>query len=76
MLIAAFGYWGIGLPLGAALAFLTPLAGRGIWMGLAAGLAVVAVLMTVRWTRRDRLGLSRLGKTPAGVPVVAGTPLV
>jgi hypothetical protein len=37
---------------------------------------VVAVLMTVRWTRRDRLGLSRLGKTPAGVPVVAGTPLV
>jgi MATE family multidrug resistance protein len=76
MLIAAFGYWGIGLPLGAALAFLTPLAGRGIWMGLATGLAVVAVLMTVRWTRRDRLGLSRLGKTPAGVPVVAGTPLV
>jgi MATE family multidrug resistance protein len=29
--------------------------GVGIWIGLAAGLAVVAVLMMRRWLRRDRL---------------------
>jgi MATE family multidrug resistance protein len=31
--------------------------GVGIWTGLAAGLSVVAVLMLIRWTRRERLGL-------------------
>jgi len=57
MLIAALGYWGIGLPLGIVLAFPLGLAGVGIWIGLASGLAVVAVLMTVRWIMRERLGL-------------------
>jgi MATE family multidrug resistance protein len=68
MLYAAIGYWGIGLPLAAALGFLTPLAGQGIWMGLATGLAVVCLLMIWRWTRREALGLTapRLGaKNPA-----------
>jgi MATE family multidrug resistance protein len=31
--------------------------GIGIWAGLAAGLAVVAVLMLARWSRREQLGL-------------------
>jgi MATE family multidrug resistance protein len=57
MIYALAGYWGIGLPLGVVLGFLTPLGGAGIWIGLAAGLAVVAVLMTLRWMRRERLGL-------------------
>jgi MATE family multidrug resistance protein len=57
MLIAALGYWVIGLPLGVVLAFPLGLGGNGIWIGLAAGLAVVAVLMTVRWTMRERLHL-------------------
>lgn len=57
MIFAGLGYWGIGLPLSAALGFLTPLAGRGIWIGLAIGLAVVAVMMLVRWAARERLGL-------------------
>jgi MATE family multidrug resistance protein len=57
MIFAGLGYWGIGLPLGVALAFLTPLRGTGIWIGLAAGLAVVAALMLWRWTNRERLGL-------------------
>lgn len=57
MIYAAFGYWGVGLPLGAVLAFGTSLRGIGIWIGLAAGLAVVASLMLWRWTQRDRLGL-------------------
>ncbi len=71
MLFAALGYWGIGLPLGAALGFWTPLQGRGIWIGLATGLAVVAALMTVRWSRRERIGLTRVALTAGGVPVLA-----
>lgn len=61
MILAGIGYWGIGLPLSAALGFLTPLAGRGIWIGLAIGLAVVAVMMLWRWWARERLGLLRWG---------------
>jgi len=57
MLLAGLGYWGVGLPLSIALGFLTPLAGRGIWIGLALGLSVVAVLMLRRWWARERLGL-------------------
>ncbi len=52
MLIAAFGYWGIGVPLGFVLAFWTPLSGIGVWIGLVAGLTVVAALMIWRWTHR------------------------
>jgi MATE family multidrug resistance protein len=59
MIFAAIGYWGIGFPLGAVLAFPLGMEGVGIWIGLATGLAVVAVLMTVRWARRERLGLTR-----------------
>jgi multidrug resistance protein, MATE family len=57
MLFAAIGYWGLGLPLGAFLAFRTDLAGIGIWIGLASGLAFVAVLMTARFLWRRRFGL-------------------
>lgn len=60
MIYAAVGYWGIGLPLGVSLAFGTSLRGVGIWIGLAAGLAVVAGLMLWRWLRRDKLGLLAL----------------
>lgn len=52
MYLAFLGYWGIGLPLGAALAFWADWKGTGVWVGLAAGLAVVAVFMTRRWMRR------------------------
>jgi MATE family multidrug resistance protein len=31
--------------------------GTGIWIGLASGLAAVAILMITRWIRRERLGL-------------------
>lgn len=55
MIYAAIGYWGVGLPLGALLAFHFGFAGTGIWMGLSTGLAVVAVLLLSRWLRRDRL---------------------
>jgi MATE family multidrug resistance protein len=57
MLIALAGYWGIGLPLGVLLAFPMGLGGIGIWIGLATGLATVAVLMIRRWLYRDAHGL-------------------
>lgn len=57
MIFAALGYWVIGMGVGALLAFRSPLAGFGIWIGLATGLAVVALAMVIRWTRRERLGL-------------------
>jgi multidrug resistance protein, MATE family len=52
--IAFLGYWAIGAPIGLALGFLTPLGGVGVWIGLATGLAVVAVLLLLRWVGKDR----------------------
>jgi len=57
MLYAAFGYWVIGIGVGTLLAFPLKMQGLGIWIGLASGLAVVAVLMVWRWSRRETLGL-------------------
>ena len=58
MLFALVGYWVIGLGSGVWLAFGRGWDGLGIWTGLAAGLACVAVMMLSRWTLRDRLGLA------------------
>ncbi|OCC03035.1 MATE family efflux transporter [Labrys sp. WJW] len=55
MLFAAIGYWVAGLPLGILLGFHFGWGGAGIWAGLVSGLTAVAVLMTLRWLRRDRL---------------------
>jgi len=57
MLFALLGYWGIGIGVGTWLAFRRGWAGQGIWTGLALGLAIVSVLMLVRWSRRDALSL-------------------
>jgi MATE family multidrug resistance protein len=51
MLLAALGYWGIGLPLGLALALPLGQGAPGLWIGLAAGLGAVAALMLARWRR-------------------------
>ena len=61
MLFALIGYWAIGLPLGASLAFVAGLGGIGIWIGLATGLGVVALLMIWRWLHREALGLLSRG---------------
>lgn len=57
--IALFGYWAIGFTTAILLGFRTPLEGIGVWIGLAIGLVVVAVLLTWRWHRREALGLFR-----------------
>jgi MATE family multidrug resistance protein len=59
LIFALVGYWGIGLGIGAWLAFAADWKGVGIWVGLASGLAAVAALMLTRWILRYRLGLTR-----------------
>jgi MATE family multidrug resistance protein len=54
MLLAGFGYWVVGLPLGLLLAFPLGFGPIGVWIGLAAGLFLVAGLMTWRWIRLSR----------------------
>jgi multidrug resistance protein, MATE family len=48
MILAAFGYWGAGFLGGWLLAFPLGYGAIGLWWGLALGLAVVAILLTVR----------------------------
>ncbi len=57
MIIAGFGYWAVGAPAGLYAAFALGLGGPGIWYGLILGLFVVSVLTTIRWMRRETLGL-------------------
>ena len=52
MVIAAIGYWCIGLPLGAGLAFGFGFAAPGVWIGLTAGLCAAAGLLLARWRWR------------------------
>lgn len=59
MFLAAFAYWGVGMPLGAALGLgvggITPALGpRGMWIGLIAGLACAALLLARRFLRSSR----------------------
>ena len=51
MVIALLGYWGIGVPLGAVLAWGAGMGGRGIWAGFCAGLLAVSVSLVLRWRR-------------------------
>jgi multidrug resistance protein, MATE family len=60
MLFALFGYWIIGIGVGAWLAFEAGWGGVGIWTGLATGLGIVALLMLSRWSMREQLGLVAL----------------
>ena len=60
LIFALVGYWVVGLGIGWWLAFGRDWKGVGIWIGLASGLAAVAVLMIARWILRERIGLTRL----------------
>lgn len=60
MLVNLLGFWAVGLPLGIGLAFPLETGARGIWIGLAVGLVLVAVLLLVRVRSRFGLDLRRL----------------
>ncbi len=66
MMVAVAGYWLIGAPLGYVCAFWLDMRGVGIWLGLAAGLAIVAVVLTARFSIRDRLALLERARVGEG----------
>ena len=55
MWLALTGYWGVGFLTSAVLAFPLGLEGEGVWIGLAAGLAFVALTAVWRFHRRADL---------------------
>jgi MATE family multidrug resistance protein len=60
MVMAAFSYWGVGLPASYLLAFHWGLGGVGIWLGLVLGLLVAALLLMWRfWGRSVRITPAR-----------------
>ena len=57
MLIAIGGYWLVGFVMAIGLGLASPLGGLGVWIGLAAGLVVVASALVWRWRLREAQGL-------------------
>ncbi len=68
LLLAVIGYWGVGFAGGWLLAFPAGYGPIGLWSGLAAGLAAVAVMLTVRlyYCAGSAAVHLRLGAVPAG----------
>lgn len=67
MAIAAVGYWGIGIPVGASLGFGLGWQAPGLWAGLVLGLAAVASLLVLRWSRMASVpGLAPDGRLASG----------
>ncbi len=52
MILAAVSYWLVGVPLSWVIAFPLGMGAPGIWLGMAAGLALAAATMSVRFWRR------------------------
>jgi multidrug resistance protein, MATE family len=57
MLLTAFAYWGVGMPLGAGLCFGLGWGAQGMWCGLIAGLTFAAFLLAHRLWRQVRIPL-------------------
>jgi MATE family multidrug resistance protein len=60
MVVNLLGFWLIGLPVSLWLGFRTPLGPAGLWWGLVAGLAAVAVFLLLRIRTRMRRELARV----------------
>ena len=61
MILAALGYWGIGVPTALLLGFELDYGGAGVWLGIAVGLAVTAVMLIGRFALRERFHLLQRG---------------
>ena len=59
MWLAAFSYWGLGMPLGAGLGLWLGWGPQGMWLGLILGLTAAAVLMAARFQRSSLRLLSQ-----------------
>ncbi|VAW24077.1 Multidrug and toxin extrusion (MATE) family efflux pump YdhE/NorM, homolog, partial [hydrothermal vent metagenome] len=57
MFMALFGYWIVGMGTAYIFGFVLEWRGIGIWIGLASGLAFVAVVLTARFAMREKLNL-------------------
>jgi MATE family multidrug resistance protein len=60
MVINVLGFWLVGMPVSLGLAFPLELGPRGLWWGLVAGLAAVAVLLLLRIARRLSRPMARV----------------
>jgi len=65
MLLAAFAYWGVGMPLGAGLGLGLGWGPQGMWMGLIVGLTTAAVLLSTRFLRSSKRTPMDVGMAPA-----------
>ena len=54
VLLALAGYWLCGIPIAYLAGFTFGLRGVGVWIGLAAGLAAVAIVLTYRFSLRRK----------------------
>lgn len=57
MVLSFIGYWVIGIGIAYYAAFILEMRGVGVWLGLAAGLGFVAIVLTLRFALREKLGL-------------------
>ncbi|TAM11450.1 MAG: MATE family efflux transporter [Nevskiaceae bacterium] len=71
MLITAFAYWGVGMPVGAWLAFVRCQGPAGMWVGMIAGLSVAALLLFSRLWVQLRSGGWRRFAAAGGLDRIA-----
>ena len=72
MFISLVSYWGIGLPVGVALAFVGGLRGSGLWLGLVCGLGAAAILLLLRLRSQVRHVRGPARPAPKQAPVDPG----
>ncbi len=65
VVITLLAYWGLGLPIGLALAFWAGLQAWGMWVGLLVGLSAAAVLLTWRFRREVLAAAQRAARVAA-----------
>ncbi len=70
MVVNLLGFWLVGLPVSVFLGFRQGIGARGLWWGLAVGLATVAFFLLIRVRLRMDRDLRRLSvEEPAATPV-------